>query len=119
MAYHSDLDTTLARYADAWNTTEADDRWALVHACATDRVVYTDPHSEKPVQGQPSLVSFMGYFQTRTGWRFAFTDSADGHHEWIRAPWALFDGEETKATGVMIARLAPDVRLEEIVHFVD
>ncbi|WP_412068258.1 nuclear transport factor 2 family protein [Rubrivirga sp. IMCC43871] len=119
MAYHADLDTTLARYTEAWNTADADERWALVHACATADVVYNDPHSEKPVEGQAALAAFMGFFREQVGWRFAFTGAPDGHHEWLRVPWALANGDGTKATGLLVATLDRDVRFVTITHFVD
>ena len=119
MAYHADLHTTLARYAEARNTDSVDDRWALVHACATTEVAFSDPHSEKPVHGQPALAASMGFFKEQVGWRFAFTGPPDGHHEWIRVPWALTDGGETKATGLLVATLDRDVRFVTITHFAD
>ncbi|WP_412060337.1 hypothetical protein [Rubrivirga sp. IMCC45206] len=119
MAYHADLDTTLARYAQARNTDSADERWALVHACATAGVVFNDPHAEKPVHGQPALAASMGLFKEQVGLTFAFTGPPNGHHEWIHVPWALGDGDQTKATGVLVATLDRDVRFVMITHFVD
>ena len=119
MSFRPDLQTTLDRYARAWNTADADERWALVHACASDEVVYVDPGSEKPVRGQAALAAFMGLFHETAHQDFAFTGPADGHHEWIRVPWELRDASGPTASGLLVATLDRDVRLVQVVDFVD
>ena len=49
MGYRPDLDTTLRRYAEAWNTEDPDARWALIHACAAPEVTYLGSESDRPV----------------------------------------------------------------------
>lgn len=120
MAFRPDLQTTLDRFAQAWNTDDADERWHLVHAVAAPQVSYTDPHSPKPVQGQAALTAFMSLFRAQVGWHFAFTGAPDGHHEWIRVPWSLTDlAGSVMATGQLVATLDRDVRFTQIVDFVD
>ena len=119
MAFRPDLQTTLDRYAHAWNTPDPDERWALVHACAASGVVYVDPGSEKPVRGQAALAAFMGLFHETARQEFAFTGAADGHHEWIRVPWQLRDAAGPTASGLLVATLDRDVRLVQLVDFVD
>ena len=119
MAYRPALQTTLDRYAQAWNTADPDERWSLVHACAASSVVYVDPTSARPVEGQAALAAFMGLFHETVGQQFAFTAPADGHHEWIRVPWQLGDASGTTAAGLLVATLDRDVRLVQIVDFLD
>ncbi len=119
MAFRPDLDTTLGRYAQAWNTDDPDARWSLVHACAAPGVVYIDPHSEKPVEGQAALASFMALFKEQVGWAFSFVGPADGHHDRIRVRWRLTDAGGTESDGLLVATLDREVRLVEVVDFVD
>ena len=119
MAYRPDLQTTLDRYAQAWNTADPDERWSLVHASASADVVYTESGSEKPVRGQAALAAFMGLYHETVGQTFTFTGAADGHHEWIRVPWQMADAAGPTATGLLVATLDADVRLVHVVDFVD
>ena len=119
MSFRPDLQTTLDRYALAWNTADPDERWTLVHACAASGVVYVDPGSQKPVEGQAALVAFMGLFYETAAQAFAFTGPPDGHHEWIRVPWQLRDASGPTASGLLVATLDRDVRLTTLVDFVD
>ena len=120
MSFRPDLQTTLDRFARAWNTDDGDERWQLVHAAAAPEVSYTDPHSEKPVQGQAALTAFMALFREQVGWHFAFSGAADGHHEWVRVPWRLTDSAgSVMATGLLVGALDRAVRFTRIVDFVD
>ena len=120
MPFHPDLQTTLDRFAQAWNTDDGDERWQLVHAAAAPEVSYVDPHSEKPVAGQAALTAFMSLFREQVGWTFAFTGAPDGHHEWLRVPWRLTDpAGSTMATGLLVATLDREVRFTRLVDFVD
>lgn len=119
MAYLPDVPTTLARYLEAWNEPDPDRRWTLVHAAVAPDAVYTDPHSKDPVEGQPALTAFIGLFRAQYPHRFEPTGPIDGHHQFLRMPWRLVDGDDVMATGLLVASLDRERRLVQIVHFVD
>ncbi|MGB3543048.1 hypothetical protein [Rubrivirga sp.] len=119
MAYRPDLEETLARYADVWNTTDGDQRWGLAHSCLSPDAIYTDPHEVKPVRGQAAMTAFAALFQEQVGWTFEWAGTPDAHHEWVRVPWRLAEGGETRATGLFVASIDSENRLHRIIHFVD
>lgn len=119
MAYRPDLEETLARYADLWNTTDADQRWALAHSCLAPDFVYVDPNEVKPVKGQAAMTAFAALFHEQVGWTFEWTGAPDAHHEWVRIPWRLLEGGEARAGGLLVASLDDENRLSHVVHFVD
>ena len=114
MAYRPDVETTLARYAEAWHTDDPDERWSLVHACTANDVTWTGPGEARPVESQAALAAFLG--MPREG-RFE-VGRPDAHHDWVRARWRRVtpDGQ---TTGLLVARLDGDNRLAEVVHFED
>lgn len=114
MAYRPDVDTTLARYAEAWNTDDPDQRWSLVHSCTGPDVTFLGPESPKPVEGQAALAAFLGL---PGGGRFE-VGPWGGLHDWVRAAWRRV-GPEGQATGLLVARLDRDHRLVEVLHFED
>ena len=115
MPYRPDLETTLARYAEAWNTDDPDARWSLVHACAAPGVVWLGPEVDRPVEGQAALAAFLGV--PGEGGRFE-VGGLDGHHDRVRARWRrVTAGGE--ATGLLVARVDREHRLLEVVHFQD
>lgn len=118
MAYGPTLDETLARYAEAWSTSDADARWSLVHSCTAGSFSYVDPHSEKPVESQAAFAAFTGLFHEQVGWRLEWAGEPDAHHGWVRAPWRLTDGGVERETGLLVASLV-DGRLATVLHFVD
>jgi len=113
--YRPDVETTLARYAQAWTTDDPDDRWALVHACAAPEVVYLGPESDKPVLGQAALAAFLGLPRALAAVEIG---PPDGHHTWLRAGcrWTTSEGA---STGLLVARLDAENRMVEILHFDD
>lgn len=116
MAYRPDIETTLGRYAEAWNTDDSDARWSLVHACAAPEVVYLGPESGRPVEGQAALAAFLGLPSEAPAW-FEI-GPWDGHHDWVRAVWRRTGGGGA-TTGLLVAELDRERRLARIVHFVD
>ena len=119
MPYRPDLEETLARYADVWNATDADQRWAIAHSCFAPDAEYVDPHEAKPVRGQAAMTAFAALFQEQVGWTFEWAGAPDTHHGWVRAPWRLVEGGETRATGLFVASHDDEHRLTRVVHFVD
>ena len=119
MAYRPTLDETLARYADVWNATDADQRWALAHSCLAPDAVYTDPNEAKPVRGQAAMTAYAALFHDQVGWTFEWAGAPDAHHGWVRVPWRLLEGGEPRATGLLVASVDGENRLVQVVHFVD
>ena len=120
MAYRPDLDTTLARYAEAWNTDDPDDRWALVHACAAPDVTFLGAESPRLVEGQAALAAFLGVPRGDAGAAPGFFELGpfDVLHDWVRAAWRWTAGGES-TTGLLVARLDRERRLVQILHFAD
>ena len=119
MAYRPDVETTVARYLEAWNESDPDLRWGLVHAAVAPEAVYTDAGVKDPVEGQPALASFIGMFRMQFAHRLEATGPIDAHHQFLRMPWRLADGNDVMATGLLVATLDREMKLVQIVHFVD
>ena len=68
MAYLPDPETTLARFVDAWNETDVDARWALVHAATAEAVVVLAAGEPGPVEGRAALASALADLRRRAGW---------------------------------------------------
>ncbi|MEM1117194.1 MAG: nuclear transport factor 2 family protein [Bacteroidota bacterium] len=119
MSYLPDVQTTVARYLDAWNEPDPDQRWALVHSAVAPDAVYTDPGVKDPVEGQPALAAFIGMFRTQFAHRLEATGPIDGHHHYLRMPWRFAAGDDVMATGLLVASLDRDRKLVQILHFVD
>jgi hypothetical protein len=117
MAYTPDPQTTLQRYLDAWNTDDADRRWAHVHAATADAVVLLDPDAEGPVQGQAALAAHADPAHSRRG-RVEATGPPDLVLGTVRLP-VRWMGEDGVWTGAVVGTLDTDVRLEWVVHFID
>ena len=120
MAYRPDLETTLARYAEAWNTADADTRWSLVHACAASDVTYLGPESPRLVEGQAALVAFLGVPREGEGGEPDLFEIGpwDVLHDWVRAAWRRTSGGAS-TTGLLVARLDREHRFVQILHFAD
>ncbi|MAQ92720.1 hypothetical protein B1759_12365 [Rubrivirga sp. SAORIC476] len=115
MGYRPDLDTTLRRYAEAWNTEDPDARWALIHACAAPEVTYLGSESDRPVEGQAAMVAFLG--MPDSGGAFELGPHST-HHHWVRAPWRRVSANGI-TTGLLVAELDRQNRLHRILHFMD
>ena len=63
MAFRPEPEESLARFAEAWTTTDPDARWALVHAATARDVVVLEPDQAKPVEGQAALAAYLGVVQ--------------------------------------------------------
>ncbi|MEM0961454.1 MAG: hypothetical protein AAGK21_02785 [Bacteroidota bacterium] len=112
MAYRPTLDETMARFAEAWSTPDADARWSLVHAAATADVVYYEPGQGRPIEGQAALAAFLGLEWEQHGRPFRVVGSIEGHHHRFLVPIAL--GEER---GLMVVRADRDNRIVEAIRF--
>ncbi len=120
MPYRPDLETTLARFAEAWNTDDPDHRWSLVHACAAGEVTYLGPASDRPVEGQAALAAFLGLPDDEPSDEPPHVEIGpfDLLHDWVRAAWRRTAGGDAM-TGLLVARVDREHRLVEILHFVD
>ena len=115
MGYRPDLQTTLDRFAEAWNTEDPDARWGLVHACAATEVSYLGPESDRPVEGQAALAAYLGLPQAGGAFELG---PARVHHHWVRAPWRRVTADGV-TTGLLVAELDRQTRLSQILLFLD
>ena len=120
MPYRPDLETTLARFADAWNTDDPDQRWSLVHSCAAPDVTYLGPASPRLVEGQAALAAFLGLPDDEPSDEPPHVEIGpfDLLHDWVRVAWRRVSGGDA-LTGLLVARVDREHRLAEILHFVD
>lgn len=118
MAYHPDLQTTVDRYLEAWNETDPDRRWGLVHAAVAPEAVYLDPSTD-PVEGQPALAAYIGLVRAQVADRLEAAGPIDAHHRHLRMSWRLVGDDGAGATGLLVGTVDRENRLVQIVHFVD
>ena len=117
MAFTPDPQTTLQRYLDAWNEADADRRWSLVHAATAEEVLVLDADAEGPVQGRAALTAHADPARSRRG-RVEATGPADLVLGTARLP-VRWMGDDGVWTGLVVGTFDADVRLAQVVHFVD
>ena len=118
MAFLPDLDALVQRYADAWNASDPDQRWQLVHGVTAPDVTFVDPRETAPVTGQAALTAFLGLLHEQLGQRFELDGPVDAHHGWLRVRWRL-SGNGAASSGLLVGALNAERRLTHIVHFLD
>ena len=107
----SSPETPLARFVDAWNATDVDERWSLVHAATAEGVVVLDAAEPGPVVGRAALASALGDMRRRAGWMEA---AGPAEVVWgvARLPVRLDD-----AAGALVGDLDAEGRLVRVVVF--
>lgn len=111
MALRPDPETTLARFVEAWNETDVDERWALVHAATAEAVVVLAAGEPGPVEGRVALASALADLRRRAGWLEA-AGPPEVVHGVARLPVRLGD-----AAGAVVGDLDGEGRLARVVVF--
>ncbi|GAA5072887.1 nuclear transport factor 2 family protein [Nocardia iowensis] len=82
------MNTLVAQYLEAWNTTEATARKAAITRVFTDTATYTDPLMA--VTGHQGIDAAIAAAQAQfPGWTFRLTGPVDAHHDQVRFTWEL------------------------------
>jgi SnoaL-like domain len=114
------IDTTVNRYIDAWNETDADRRRALVTEVWTDDGTYLDPLMSGA--GHDSIAAMIGVAQQQfPEHRFELSHGPDAHNDRVRFAWQLYgpNGDEPVAGGTDFALVADDGRLRSVTGFLE
>ena len=111
MAYLPDPETTLSRFVNAWNETDVDERWSLVHAATAEAVVVLTADEPGPVEGRTALASALDDLRRRAGW-LEVAGPAAVVHDVAYLPVRLGD-----TTGALVGDLDGEGRLARVVLF--
>lgn len=115
--HDSDLDATIDGYLACWNTTDADERIALIEQFWTPDARMVDPLVD--VAGHAELAAvFTRFHETYPGCSFRRTGDCDAHHQLARWTWEMIDGSGNRVlAGLDVALLADDGRLQYVAGF--
>jgi SnoaL-like domain len=116
----TDLDTTIQRYIDAWNESDAGRRRELVSSVWTDDGTYVDPLMAG--EGHDSISTMIGLAQQQfPEHRFELSYGPDAHNDRVRFAWRLYgpDGDDPVAGGTDFAVVAADGRLSSVTGFLE
>jgi SnoaL-like domain len=118
-AHMPDTDTTVSRYIEMWNETDARRRRELVAQVVSDNATYLDPlMAGQGVDGIDAMIA--GAQQQYPGHRFTLVAGPDAHHDRVRFMWSLsVDGGNPIAVGVDFATLDDDGRMRSITGFLE
>ncbi|MFG1794082.1 nuclear transport factor 2 family protein [Nocardia altamirensis] len=82
------MNTLVAQYLEAWNTTDAAARKAAIARVFTESVGYVDPLVA--VTGHDELdAAIAGVHAQFPGWTFTLAGPVDAHHDQVRFTWNL------------------------------
>lgn len=112
-----DLDATIGGYFACWNTTDAEERAALIERFWTPDARMVDPLVD--VNGHAELAAvFARFHDTYPGCSFRRTGDRDAHHQLARWTWEMIDGSGNPVlAGLDVALLADDGRLQYVAGF--
>jgi SnoaL-like protein len=116
----TDVNTTIHRYIDAWNETDADRRRALVADVFADDGSYVDPLMTGA--GHDSIATMIGLAQQQfPDHRFELSYGPDAHNDRVRFAWRLYgpEGDAPVAGGTDFATVADDGRLSSVTGFLE
>ncbi|MET9493436.1 nuclear transport factor 2 family protein [Streptomyces sp. NPDC006552] len=117
----SDLyETAVARYFEAWNAPDAEERGKAVAAAWTEDGTYTDPLAE--VAGHDGIAAVIGAAREQfPGFSFRPLGTVEGHHMIVRFGWELVSEADDGApvAGSDVIELAGDGRIRAVHGFLD
>ncbi|WP_127360861.1 nuclear transport factor 2 family protein [Actinacidiphila soli] len=109
-----------ARYIEAWNSADPDERAKAVAAAWTEDGSYTDPLAE--VAGHEGIAAVIAGAQEQfPGFEFRLAGAVDGHHGVARFGWELVSVADGSApvAGFDVVTLADDGRIRTVSGFLD
>jgi hypothetical protein len=115
----NDFAAIAAKYLDAFNAADADERRKLVDELFAADVTYVDPMAA--VSGREGVSAFIdAAHQQFPGWVFSPAGRVDGHGAQARFGWGLGPaGEEPPVLGFDVVVLDGDGRITQVLGFLD
>jgi hypothetical protein len=115
----NDFDAIAAKYIDAFNAVDADERKKLVADLFSEDVSYIDPMAA--VAGHDGVDAFIaGAHAQFPGWVFTLVGPVDGHGGQARFGWSLGpEGEEPPVLGFDVVVVDEDGRISRVLGFLD
>ncbi|MET9827741.1 nuclear transport factor 2 family protein [Streptomyces sp. NPDC006385] len=110
----------VARYFEAWNAREPQERARAVATAWAPEGGYTDPLAE--VRGHEGIVAVVAAAQAKfPGFAFRLTGSVDGHHDTARFSWELVSeaDEAAPVAGSDVITLDAEGRITSVLGFLD
>ena len=113
----SDHLATVEGYFDCWNTTDADERAALVARVYGPEAHLVDPLVD--VTGHDALIELFATFHvTYAGHSFRRIGGIDAHHDLVRWGWEMLDADgNVVLDGIDAALVADDGRISYVAGF--
>jgi hypothetical protein len=111
------LESTIDRYIDSWNETDADARYAICREVWADDGRYVDPLVD--ATGPRAIADALGGLQAQLpGHRVRRVTGIDAHHDQARFGWTISAPDGSVAfAGVDIVAAKDDGRLHMIAGF--
>jgi hypothetical protein len=111
------VDELIARYFDAWNERDADERRRLLADCLTDDVELVDPVGR--ARGHGGLSARIGqYHVDAPDTEVVPASGVDAHNDVVRYAWKIVGTEgNVVMEGLDVAQRADDGRLARILMF--
>ncbi|MFE3444840.1 nuclear transport factor 2 family protein [Nocardia sp. NPDC059180] len=112
------MNTLVAQYLEAWNTTDAQDRAAAVERVFTPDATYVDPLVS--VAGHEQLAAAIAGVQAQfPGWEFRPAGPVDGHHDQVRFTWELGPADGPAVVVGFDVAIIADGRIASVYGFLD
>jgi hypothetical protein len=111
------VDAVLAKYDQAWNASDADQRRRLLEACLTEDCELIEPRGR--FRGRASIFDRISGFAERfPGARVEITTNVDEHNAVARYGWRIVDADgEQLLDGIDVVDRDADGRIRKIVMF--
>ncbi|KAA8887507.1 nuclear transport factor 2 family protein [Nocardia colli] len=112
------MNTIVAQYLEAWNTTDAADRKAAVARVFTETAGYTDPLMA--VAGHDAIDAGIAAAQAQfPGWTFRLAGPVDAHHDQVRFTWELGPADAPAVIVGFDVAVIEDGRIANVYGFLD
>src|SRR3954447_26268772 len=107
------------RYLECWNTTDGEERHALLNTTFEADVTYVDPLVA--VAGLDQLdAAISGVHAQFPGLVFSRVGEPDSHHDVVRFHWGLGPaGDEPLVIGFDVVTIGPGGRISKVIGFLD
>jgi len=114
-----DIDETVRRYIDMWNTTDGEARRAIIARVWDEEAVSIDPMTL--ATGHDEIDAMVAAFQrTVPGQTFSRVGEIHTHHDRARFHWQMVDPDgQLRLTGLDCVTLAEDGRIRDLCGFFD
>jgi hypothetical protein len=113
-----DVQTTVTRYIEAFNETDAGRRREVLEELYTSDCTYTDPHVD--LRGPEQIDAFIAATQERfPGFTFSLAGPVDAHHNQARFQWHAGPAETPDTYVGFDVIVTGDGRIRNVYGFAD